>query len=83
MATQRTHVLILRELVLEIDRVAGKRRRSEFLIAAAERELVRQRQIEALDAAVGAWKDEDHPELRHGVAAWVRELRKDRPSLAD
>jgi len=32
-------------------------------------------QRDALRKAIGAWKDEDHPELRDGTAAWVRRIR--------
>ena len=44
---------------------------------AAEEELVRRRQIEALKAAAGSWKDKDHPELKEGAANWVRKLRQE------
>ena len=44
---------------------------------AAERELMRRRQIKALDEAVGAWKDKDHPELKQGAAKWVKKLRSE------
>jgi hypothetical protein len=44
---------------------------------AAEQELMRLRQIEALKAAAGAWKDEDHPELKQGSAKFVRKLRQE------
>jgi hypothetical protein len=40
-------------------------------------ELVRLRQIDALKAAAGAWKDSGHPELRHESEKWVRELRRE------
>jgi len=36
---------------------------------------MRRRQIAALKAAAGAWKDKDHPELKQGSAQWVRKLR--------
>jgi hypothetical protein len=38
---------------------------------------MRLRQIEALKAAAGAWKDKDHPELKQGSAKWVRKLRQE------
>jgi len=44
---------------------------------ATKRELMRRRQIEALRAAAGAWRDKDHPELKHGSARWVRKLRQE------
>jgi Arc/MetJ-type ribon-helix-helix transcriptional regulator len=74
---KRTHVVLSEELVKEIDALVGARRRSSFLTQAADRELMRLRQIKALEAAAGAWKDEDHPELQHGAAAWVRKLRQE------
>jgi len=41
-----------------------------------ERELVRLRQLKALDELVG-WNEDDHPELKGGAAEWVAELRKE------
>ena len=75
MSTRRTHIVISEQLATDIDRVVGKRGRSSFLAQAAERELLRLRQIKALDVASGAWKDKDHPELKEGSAAWVKKIR--------
>jgi hypothetical protein len=36
---------------------------------------MRLRQLKAIEAAAGAWKDADHPELKGGSAKWVRKLR--------
>jgi hypothetical protein len=77
MSTRRTHIIIPEPLVSEIDRLVGKRGRSEFLAQAAEKELRRLQQIEALQRAAGSWKDKDHPELKQGAAQWVRQLRKE------
>jgi len=77
MGTRRTHIVIPETLVSEIDRLVGKRGRSEFLAHAAEKELRRLQQIRALENVAGAWKDKDHPELKMGAASWVRELRKE------
>jgi hypothetical protein len=68
MSTRRTHIVIPEPLVSEIDRLVGKRGRSEFLTQAAEKELRRLQQIRALEN-VGAWKDKDHPELKGSAAA--------------
>ena len=77
MATnRRTHVVLSDELVQEIDRVVGARQRSSFLTQAAERELMRLRQLHALDALV-PWNDKDHPELKQGAAQWVSKLRQE------
>jgi len=77
MDTKRAHVVIPQQLVRDIDALVGKRRRSSFLAEAAEKELLRRRQIEALEAAAGAWKDKDHPELKQGSSIWVRNLRRE------
>jgi hypothetical protein len=77
MNTQRTHIVIPRQLVAQIDMVVGKRGRSAFLTQAAERELMRLRQIKALESAAGSWKDKDHPELKLGAANWVKGLRRE------
>lgn len=81
MSTRRTHIIIPEPLVSEIDRLVGKRGRSEFLAQAAEKELRRLQQIRALENVAGAWKDKDHPELKAGASRWVKGLRKenDRP----
>jgi len=80
MSTRRTHVVMAHELVEEIDRVVGKRHRSEFLAEAAAKELMRRRQLDALRRAAGAWKDANHPDLRRGSAFWVRQFRKESDS---
>ena len=74
--TQRTHVVLSRQLVMDIDALVGSRQRSTFLTQAAQRELMRLRQLKALDALV-PWKDQDHPELKQGAAKWVRKLRQE------
>lgn len=73
---KRTHVIIPDELVRDIDTLVGKRQRSKFIVQAASRELHRQRQLAALQMAAGCWKNSDHPELKEGAAAWVKDLRK-------
>ena len=76
MNIKRTHVVLSEQLVKDIDSLVGSRQRSRFLTQAAERELMRLRQLKALEAAAGAWKDKDHPELKHGAAKWVENLRR-------
>lgn len=73
---RRTHVVLSDQLVKDIDTVVGTRQRSSFITQAAERELMRLRQIKALDELV-PWNDKDHPELKQGAAKWVRKLRQE------
>lgn len=45
---------------------------------ATEKELKRARLQRALEKAAGAWKDEDHPDLKEkGTYHWVRDLREE------
>lgn len=74
---RRTRIVIPSDLAGQIDTLVGKRGRSAFLVQAAERELMRLRQWKTLEAAAGAWKDKDHPERKHGSAAWVRKMRRE------
>ena len=57
---KRTHVVLSEQLVKDIDTVVGSRQRSRFLTQAAERELMRLRQLKALEEAV-PWKDQKPP----------------------
>ena len=77
MNSKRTHIVIPDQLVSQIDEVVGKRGRSGFLVQAAERELQRLKQIQALEKTAGSWSDKDHPELRSGASGWVRKLRQE------
>lgn len=47
----------------------------EQLANQAEKEPTRLRQIKALEAAAGSWKDKDHLELKGGAAKLVEKLR--------
>ncbi len=76
MNTKRTHIVIPEDLVAQIDTIVGKRGRSSFRTQAAEKELMRLRQLKAIEAAAGSWKDKDHPELKRGAAKWVDKLRR-------
>ena len=75
--SKRAHVILPVDLVADIDKLVGKRRRSAFLTEVARDEIQRRQQRDALHAAKGAWKDEDHPELKDGSAAWVRQMRSE------
>ncbi len=77
MSTHRAHITLPAELVVEIDRVVGPRKRSAFLIGLAEKELKRMRLCAFLEEMKTnpVLKDEDHPELAEGSGEWVRKLR--------
>ncbi len=75
MSTRRTHVLLPEDLIQEIDELVGPRGRSAFLVDTARNEVRRQRLLQFLQNKEAVWKDEDHPELAEGAAAWVRQSR--------
>src|SRR5690349_18194894 len=75
MPSQRAHVVLPKDLVSEIDKVAGSRGRSAFLADLARREIKRRRLLEIFQREEPIWKDEDHPELEAGAAEWVRQMR--------
>ena len=56
--------------------MVGVRQRSTFITQAAEKELMRRRQLQALDQLV-EWSEKDHPELKQGAAKYVRKLRRE------
>ena len=72
---KRTHVVIPEQLVKDIDLLVGSRQRSSFLTQAAEKELMRIRQLKALDELV-PWDEKQHPELKQGAAKWVAKMRR-------
>jgi Arc/MetJ-type ribon-helix-helix transcriptional regulator len=73
--SRRAHVVLPLEIIADIDKLVGKRGRSAFLAEVARDEIQRRQQRNALRAAEGAWKNEDHPELKNGAAAWVNQMR--------
>jgi hypothetical protein len=75
MGALRAHVILPEKLVEEIDALVGPRGRSAFLVETAEAEVKRRRLLAFLRDPEPAWKDEDHPEMADGSAAWVRRLR--------
>jgi hypothetical protein len=75
---KRTHVLLPAELIGEIDRRVGARRRSAFLAEAARHELRRRDQLASLEAFAGYLKEVDVPGWGspEAASAWVRQQRR-------
>lgn len=76
MTQKRTHFFIPEELLAEMDKVAGKGKRNNLVVQILDHEIKRRRLLQILDDAAGCWKDEDHPELKDGAYAWVRQMRQ-------
>jgi hypothetical protein len=77
MRSPRTLVPIPPEVAAEIDKIAGRGHRTDFIVHLLEREIRRREQLAALEDAAGSWKDEDHPELANGSEVWVRQMREE------
>jgi len=81
---KRTHVVVPEELIMEVDRLSGKRKRSQFIARAIKREIQRLNYIMAVKETAGAWETKEHPELKDGSETWVRKLRdEDKKRLKD
>ena len=81
---KRTHVVVPEELIREVDRLSGKRKRSQFIVQAIKKEIQRLNYISAVRETAGIWEEEDHPELKDGSESWVRKLRdEDKKRLKD
>lgn len=78
----RTHVLLPKRLVAEIDEQVGPRRRSEFIAEALRKELDHQDLVRLMEAAVeearNAPPDDDPPAWASypSAVAWVRAQRQ-------
>ena len=73
---KRTHVIVPEELIREIDRLSGKRKRSQFITRAIKREIQRLDYIMAVRETSGTWESNSHPELSGGSDSWVRTMRE-------
>ena len=60
----KAHLVIPRDILEEVDQIAGKRKRSLFIAEATREKLQRERFLRTLEETQGTWKDKNHPELR-------------------
>jgi|SRR5450755_432404 hypothetical protein len=74
--TQRTHILLPKDLAREIDAIAGRRGRSKFLVETAREAVRRKKLLTFLESGAG-WKELEHPELEQGAAHWVQQVRRE------
>ncbi len=74
----RAHVVMPKEVVEEVDRLVGQRRRSRFMTEAVKEKLVRARLASAARLVQGSLADEETPgwETPEAASAWVRSLRR-------
>jgi hypothetical protein len=67
------------DLAEELDRLAeaDSKPRAAYVVDVLWRDVRRRKQREALKASAGVWKSENHPELEHGGAAYVEQIRSE------
>ena len=71
----RIHIALDDELVAELDRRAGARRRSAFVADLIKRGIEDERRWDDIEAALGSLPDSGH-EWDDDPAAWVRRQRR-------
>lgn len=74
----RTHVVLPRDVVAEVDALVGRGRRSDFISTAVEEKLARLRRSRIAREFAGSLKDTDIPgwESPEAAVAWVRSMRE-------
>ena len=74
----KAHLVIPAEILSEVDKIAGKKKRSLFIAEATREKLEKERFLKTLEETHGAWTDQNHPELRthKDVEHYVREKRQ-------
>ena len=74
--TRQANFLLPEDLIDKLKKAVPKRQQSKVVAEALRKELKRIKLERALERSFGAWKDEDHPELKAGTDAWIKKLRK-------
>jgi len=74
----KAHLVFPIEVLKEVDYIAGKRRRSLYIVEATQEKLERERFLKALDETKGVWTADRHPELKtkRDLERYVREKRR-------
>jgi hypothetical protein len=74
--TKQANFLLPEDLLEELRDAVPKREQSKVVAEALRHELKRLRLLKAIETSFGAWRDEDHPDLKGGAEAYVRQVRK-------
>ncbi len=74
----KAHLVFPREILEEVDKISGKRKRSYFIEEATREKLEKERFLNALEETKGAWREKSHPDLKTGkdMERYVREKRQ-------
>jgi len=74
----KAHLVFPEEILNAVDEVAGKRKRSLFIVEATQEKLERERFLKALEGTKGVWTAKRHPELKtkRDLEVYLREKRR-------
>jgi len=74
----KAHLVFPGEILKEVDQIAGKRRRSLFIVEATQEKLERERFLKAIEETKGVWTSNRHPELKtkRDLELYLREKRR-------
>ena len=74
----KAHLVFPEEVLNAVDEVAGKRKRSLFIVEATQEKLERERFSKALEETKGVWTSNRHPELKtkRDLELYLREKRR-------
>jgi hypothetical protein len=75
---ERMNLYITKSLMDDLRTSVPARERTRFVEDILARELRRRKLKAALKASAGAWKDEDHPDMKTGkdMDRWIKDGRK-------
>jgi hypothetical protein len=84
-AAIRTHIVVPETLIHEVDRIAGKRRRSHFVEEAIREKLARATLADALASSAGVLAPNDYPEWKtpEEISVWVKAGRQEDDARLD
>ncbi len=74
----KNHLVIPPEVLEEVDKIAGKKKRGLFMTEATREKLGKERFLKTLEETHGTWTDPNHPELRtkKDMECYMREKRQ-------
>jgi hypothetical protein len=75
-ATRQANFLLPVDVLDEFRKTVARREQSMFVADALRKELKRLKLESALEDSFGAWLGADHPELKKGSDAYVRNIRR-------
>jgi metal-responsive CopG/Arc/MetJ family transcriptional regulator len=76
-ALARTNLTLPRELMREVDEIAGPRGRSRYVAEAVAQRVKRDRLRRAIDETAGIFRGTPYEMSREQVSVWIEELRSE------